>query len=204
MHSFYPLSYPSFNESIEKPSNTTWIGIVGGVEFRRKDLTGFIKIAQLTPKNVSFIFLGKSNPFSEDVIKFKQLCKASAIEDRVVLFEDIVKERLFDAYLKQMDGIFPLVHPETPSSEEYFSRQISGAINIAFSYKIPMMIHEEYRNWEDFKNGVVFYNLSNFSEKMIEFLTQLSDLKTALKNNPKFSSDFQNQQFARVVLNNNL
>jgi hypothetical protein len=109
-------------------------------------------------------------------------------------------EEDFDAYLKQTDGILPLVHPNTPSSEEYFSRQISGAINIAFSYKIPMMIHEQYQNWEDFSQGVIFYKMETFDKQIQQFEKNIPNLKQQLKSNPKLSFNFQNQRFAEVIL----
>lgn len=200
IHSFYPLSYPNFYTKIDKPNGELWISIIGGVEYRRKDLNGFVEMAKITDENVHFYFLGKSNRNSDEVEYFKKQIKETNLSHRVHLFNDFMNEDEFDAYLKQTDGILPLVHPNTPSAEEYFSRQISGAINVAFSYKIPMMIHEHYQDWEDFSKGVIFYNLETFEEQLLQFQKNIPDLKEQLKSNPKFSSDFQNQRFAEIVL----
>ncbi|MCO5258523.1 MAG: hypothetical protein M9916_00065 [Crocinitomicaceae bacterium] len=200
VYSFYPLSYPRFNKSISKNNNEIWIGIIGGVESRRKDLNGFIKMAAQTPETVRFLFLGKSNPVSDEVKTFKALVEEHQLTNRIQLFEHFLNEVEFDAYLSQLDGIFPLVHPNTASAEEYFTRQISGAINIAFSYKIPMMIHEAYQDWEDFNQGVVFYNLTNFETQFQSFCSHLGQLKEDLKKVEKFSEEFQNSTFAKIVL----
>lgn len=200
IHSFYPLNYPHFYTMVEKPPGEFWVTVIGGVESRRKDLNGFVEMVKLAPDHVYFYFLGKSNPDSDEVKQFKQQLERQNLAHRVCLFKDFVSEEDFDAYLKQTDAVFPLVHPGTPSADEYFSRQISGAINVAFSYKIPMMIHEAYRDWEDFESGVTFYNLSDFKEKFEWFLMNSTELKKQLESNPKFSSDFQNQRFAEIVL----
>ncbi len=201
IESFYPLNYPTFDEKVDKSTKQFWIGIIGGVESRRKDLEGFIKMARSTSENVHFYFLGKSNVETDEVKQFIEQLKINQLTERVHLFHSFVDEKQFDAYLQQIDAVFPLVHPNTPSADEYFTRQISGAINVAFSYKIPMMIHEKYQDWEDFNSGVVFYDLSNFEHQFQEFLNQKENLKTQLEMNPKFSTAFQNQNFAKMVLN---
>lgn len=200
IHSFYPLSYPHFDQQEEKSPGGFRIAIIGGVENRRKDLDGFLTMAQCVPDHVHFYFLGKSNPESDEVKLFEQRLTELQLNERVHLFNTFVSEASFDACLRQMDAIFPLVHPGTPSADEYFSRQISGAINVAFSYKIPMMIHENYQDWEDFKSGVVFYNLTDFQDQFSTFLSAHHELKQQLVTNPKFSSEIQNQQFATTVL----
>lgn len=199
--SFYPLNYPTFDNEVAKPNNQIWISIIGGVESRRKDLEGFIEMAKAVPDHVHFYFLGKSNTVSDEVRQFIEQLEANNLSERVHLFEHFISEQQFDAFLKQTDAIFPLVHPNTPSAEEYFSRQISGAINVAFSYKIPMMIHEQYQDWEDFKSGVVFYNLNNFDTQFGVFMDEIDALKSQLVNNQKFSTSVQNQNFAKIVLN---
>lgn len=200
IHSFYPLSYPNFYTKIDKPEGEFWISVIGGVEYRRKDLTGFVAMAKATEEHVHFYFLGKSSKDSDEVKQFKKHLKESNLSHRVHLFNNFMSEEDFDAYLKQTDGILPLVHLNTPSAEEYFSRQISGAINVAFSYKIPMMIHEHYQDWEDFSQGVIFYKIETFDKQFQQFQENIPNLKEQLKSNPKFSSDFQNQRFAKIVL----
>jgi len=200
LHSFYPLDFPHFNFQTEKPETDFWIAIIGGVENRRKDLTGLIDIIRNTPNNVKFHLLGKSDKAHPEVLAFLNQLKQYQLEDRVVWFDRFLSQEEFDGYLQNADAILPLVHPNTPSADEYFNRQISGAINVAFAYKVPMMIHEAYANWEDFRSGVVFYNATNFDEQWKSFQQNIKKLKSELESNPKFNSTIQNQQFAKIVL----
>lgn len=200
IHSFYPLNYPAFNLSIEKPKDQFWVAIIGGVENRRKDLNGFLEMAKQTSEQVHFYFLGKSNMESDEVNAFLNSLRKLELEHRVHLFDAFVSEAEMDAHLQKTDAVFPLVHPNTPSADEYFTRQISGAINVSFSYKIPMMIHEAYEDWEDFQTGVVFYKMENFYSQWEVFQANHSELKRQLMENPKFSSEIQNQRFAEIVL----
>ena len=200
INSFYPLDYPNFEESIEK--NGKWrITIIGGVENRRKDLKGFINFAKKTSEKVQFVFLGFSDFKKEEVVTFKEQIDAHKLNDKILLFDHFVSEEMFDAYLKDTDLILPLVHPNTPSADEYFNRQISGAINIAFSYKIPMLIHKNYQGWEDFQTGCIFYDLPEMNSSLESFFEKHETLKNELENNPKFSAMLQRKRFASLVIN---
>lgn len=198
--SFYPLDYPHFESVPLSKGDAFWVGIIGGVEFRRKDLSGFIEMAKNSGNNVKFIFLGKSDNKNKEVQQFQTWIKEEGLENKVQLFDHFVDQPTFDAYLKQMDCIIPLVHPNTPSAQEYFNRQISGAINVAFSYHIPMLIHQQFQNWSDFDSGCVFYNLENIDEQLKQLQTKKEELKEELIHNPKFSKEAQRRSYAAIVL----
>lgn len=200
IHSFYPLDYPQFDLEIKKQANECWITIIGGVETRRKDLKGFISIAKAAPANVKFIFLGKTDKERQDSIDFQLALEKASLVDKVILFHEFINQEIFNAYLNKTDGILPLVHPNTPSADEYFSRQISGAINVAFSYKTPLFIHDEYSTWDDFNSGVQFYNLENNAEAFLMFLSKLTQLRKEIESNPKFSKLLQQERFANIIL----
>lgn len=197
--SFYPLDYPHF-EGVQLPEKKGyWFTIIGGVEFRRKDLSGFLRFAQSCPEEIQFVFLGKTDTKREDVGQFVKECEIRGLKNRVHFFDQYVDQPTFDAYLRKTDAILPLVHPGTPSAEEYFTRQISGAINVAFSYHIPMMIHEQYRNWEDFSSGCVFYAMDTMADRAQELVDRREDLKKQLEENPKFSKERQRRRFVEEL-----
>lgn len=197
--SFYPIDFPHFDQSIDKKGKKI-VTMIGGVENRRKDLKGFIEFARNSPDDIQFVFLGKSDSTKEEVIEFKSQIEKFQLEEKIKLFDHFISEETFDAYLKSTDLILPLVHPNTPSAVEYFNRQIPGSINIAFSYKIPMLIEKSYSSWEDFKTGCMFYDSATMNNTLESFFEHQSRLKNEIGSNPKFSASLQRKNFATQVL----
>jgi hypothetical protein len=199
--SFYPLRFPDFpSQELQKSAGEKWITLIGGVENRRKDLTGSLALMKATEdQNIKYIFLGKSDPHKEEVQQFRKLLKKNALKDKVILFEDFVSPALFDSYLKQTDLIWPMVHPATPSAQEYFRNQISGAINVAFAYKIPLLIHSAYTTlWKDLNTSSP-YTISSFQEDLKTALLEGPDRKKELQKNPKFDPKFQEERYIEFV-----
>jgi hypothetical protein len=200
--SFYPLRFPHFNTTIEKAAGEKWITIIGGVENRRKDLTGSISLMKsLIEKGFRFIFLGKSDFSHPDVIAFNSYLKGTGIEQQVQLFDAFVSAETFDAYLKETDFIWPMVHPNTPSAAEYFKNQISGAMNVSFGYKIPMFIHQEYaQKWKDFQFAIP-YALDNFTMQVLKANDEQFILQEKLKSAEKFNPLYQEKKYLDFIFN---
>lgn len=199
VESFYPLRFPHFNNMIQKPEGEVWVTIIGGVENRRKDLMGSIELMKETAENIRFIFLGKSDPLNSDVLAFVNALKGSGLEKRIQMFHEFVDPKVFDSYLHQTDIIWPMVHPDTPSADEYFKNQISGAINIAFGYKIPLLVHQRYASqWEDL-NSSISYEVSTFRNDLQTAIAKLNDFKSALVLNNKFNADFQEDKYLHFL-----
>jgi hypothetical protein len=198
--SFYPLEFPHFDLTIQKSPSENWLAIIGGVENRRKDLVGCISLMkQLKGESVKFIFLGKSNFNSEEVKLFKEELAENELTDKVILFDKFVSSELFDAYLKQTDFIWPLVHPNTPSADEYFKNQISGAMNVSFAYKIPLLVHEVYfADWKDLHYSFS-YSVESFAECFKKAQADKEKVKKALLETEKFTRHFQAEKYVDFI-----
>jgi hypothetical protein len=200
--SFYPLRFPHFEKQIHKPEGEIWITIIGGVETRRKDLQGSIQLMKNAPENYHFIFLGKSDKNGSDRNMFENEIERTSLTGRVKLFENFVNAEDFDAYLRATDLIWPMVHPNTPSADEYFRNQISGAINVAFSYKIPLLVHQFYADlWADL-NSSVQYNLDSFQNDLMNGLNNREEIINVLVKTEKFSPVFQEKKYLNFVVGN--
>ena len=194
---FYPIRYQGQIKST--PSNSTLeITIIGGVENRRKDLSGFIKIASKLERDVNFTFLGKSDPAHVDVQEFQEALAKNKLTACVKTFDHFVSQAEFNTQLLKTDAILPLVHPNTQSADQYFKNQISGAMSVAFGYKIPMLIHEYYSQIEEMKGMSVYYNPSNFGHR----LSQKKQFETTRKNmekNPLIDVDVQEERYLNFI-----
>lgn len=201
VQSFYPLEYPRFGITLEKPAGETWITITGGVENRRKDLEGFIEmLAQIGDETVKFIFLGKSDLRKEEVIEFKRKLEAIGKIKQVLFFEDFVSPELFDAYITHTDFLCPLIHPGTQSAEQYISNQISGAFNLAYSYHIPMLIHEAYHTVEDLQLSSFFYETADFAQTLERAIAARAARAGEISVVKKWDKSFQQEKFLDFIL----
>jgi hypothetical protein len=201
VESFYPLDYPEFDLKITQRPSETWITIVGGVENRRKDLTGFLSMLEKTRnEKIKFVFLGKSDENKEEVLKFKAQIQSMNLSNQVITFKDFIAPDLFNAYLQESDFLCPLIHPETQSAEQYISNQISGAFNLAYSYQIPLLIHESYNEIEDLQHSSVFYNLSNFDAILTNAIENRGETLAKITAVEKWKKQYQQEKFIEFIM----
>lgn len=199
VRSFYPVDFPKAEYKAEKSEGETWIAIPGGVETRRKDLESLPEMIAATPENVTFIFLGKTDYKREDVKAFLDRLDELSIKDRVVLYDDFVPTPDFFAVLSNTDFLLPLIHPNTPSAEQYIVNQISGSFTLSFGLKIPLLIHRHYQTEEDLKVTSFFYNIETFGndfetskEKLTEKIVQIDAVE-------KWNSTFQHENYLKFI-----
>jgi len=196
---FYPLRFPTAQNWIEKKTHT--IVIIGGVEKRRKDLDGFLKIAQQAKdQNVKFIFLGKSNQELEEVIEFQKAINDLGLNDQIVTYDYFVPQKEFDTVIQNASLILPIVHPNTKSAEEYFKSRISGAMSVSFGYKIPMMIHEGYEHITEMKGASFYYNMESFGANLQQAIGNLNVKVDSMKSNGKYNVEFQEKRYVDFLL----
>lgn len=200
---FYPLF---FNYSPKKPerSNTFNILLPGGVERRRKDLDGLIKCikANEIPTHWKFIFAGKSKPEDDIYQALKQLVKAKNLSTQFHFFETFIPTIAYFNLIDEAAIILPLIHPNTPSNEEYLTRQISGAFNLAYGFKTPMLIHEAFNEYQEFQASSFFYNAETLIETLLE-LDQNPDLiqtkSGAIQVYPLFHFEHQQSNYLKLI-----
>lgn len=196
---FYPIRYSSKAKTIEKTTRTAVI--IGGVERRRKDLDGFVQIAeQAKEANVKFVFLGKSDESLEDVQWFLNEIKERGLTGLIKTYDHFVAQDEFDAQIQNADLILPIVHPDTKSAEEYFKSRISGAMSVSFGYKIPMMIHEAYSHINEMNAASFYYNMDNFGSEISKALESIEEKKAIMKSYEAYNVEFQEKRYLDFLL----
>ncbi|MFN5910344.1 MAG: hypothetical protein ACK45H_03325 [Bacteroidota bacterium] len=197
--SFYPLRFPAFQVELEKPHGELWIGVIGGVENRRKDLLGSVELIAQLPDHVKVFFLGKSDPKHENSADFLSALAKKGMNSRVKIFDHFVAAEEFDAHLRKMDLIWTMIHPETTCAQEYFSNQIPGGLNIALAYGIPMLNHAYYvKEWEDLKYSIG-YTLDTFKEDFENGTKGIDILRSEMKSVPRFTAVFQEKSYLDLL-----
>ena len=200
LEAFYPLRFPTFENSSRVTKNFTQIAVIGGVENRRKDLMGSLPLMEsISNRNIRIVFLGKSDPKKEEVIAFKKALVERGLQEKVILFDDFVDAPRFDEVLKSTDFIWPMVHPKTDSAKEYFRNQIPGALNVSLGYKIPLFVHRAYASsWSDL-HTVATYELETFREDLEKAIENHQKLSDELLQNPKYSMAYQEENYVKFI-----
>lgn len=193
---FYPIDFPVRVSPMAHEGMR--LAIIGGVERRRKDLDGFCKMLQTSDEDTHFTFLGYSNPQHEDVLWLKEELQRIGRQKQVTIFERFVDHQAFAEELSTSDWILPLVHPHTPSADQYFKNQISGAMTAAFGYKIPMLIHEAYTHIPEMQPVAAYYTGENFYS--ILRASNPEKLKEGMTNLETCTPQVQQERFSDFVL----
>lgn len=200
---FYPLRFPHFELGpAGEEYNIPTVIIIGGVEKRRKDLDGFLlMLDQVKDQKIRFIFLGKTDMENEDVVEFRKKVERCGCREHVVFYDEFVPQREFDAIMQRATLILPMVHPDTPSAEQYFKNQISGAMTVSFSYKVPMLIHGSYRTIEEMTKASFYYQIDAFKEALGYALLNRAKKVEEMKADKEYDVEYQEKRYIDFVFN---
>lgn len=189
--SFYPLVYPHSDLQVEKPDSETWITITGGVESRRKDLSGLVELIAAAEPEWKFIFLGKTDRNRDEVRELFAALEERGLSGRLRYFTDFVDQATFDGILRKTDLLLPLIHPGTPSADQYVTNQISGAFTLSWAYHIPLLIHEAYSGEEDLVKSAFFYSQENAAAVIRKAIAEKELVKSRIAAEPKWQLETQ-------------
>lgn len=172
----YPIYFPvlALASGIRKPSGETWIGVPGEVTRQRRDYSTLLEslLQWGIGSPIRFILLGRI-PHDERKWLNQLFAEYPALTDHVTCFDCFVPVPLFHAYLAVCDAIMPLIHPSVPSFADYLHHKVTGAFNIAFAYRKPLILERSFRHVHDFQDpSTVFYTAEAMDDK---FFRQLVD-----------------------------
>ena len=201
---FYPIRYSTQKTTAEKTGHAKdhrkTVVIIGGVENRRKDLSGFLTLVESIKRDeLKFIFLGKSDEKLDDVQEFQREIEERKVSDLLKTYDHFVSQEEFDAQVQNADLIMPIVHPNTKSAEEYFKSRMSGAMSVSFGYKVPMLIHEGYEQINEMKAASFYYNFENFETVLFSALEAADTKKAEMKAHEAYNVEFQEQRYLKFL-----
>lgn len=203
--SFYPIFFPRYLVTgLQKPKNEFWICIPGQVEFKRRD---YIKLFESLTESfdntaIKFFLLGQSNHPGGNGREIRELIRDSNIEHKIVMFDRFIEDNEFHTYIRQADLILPLIHPDEPEFSSYKNSQISGAFNLAFAHRVPMLLDSYYQNIEEFAISSFFYSEENLGQAMLDLEKSpelIQTKKLEIENYAKFNFQFQQSQYLNFL-----
>ncbi len=141
---------------IEKPDGDIWIAIPGAVNFYRRDYMALIPPkGEKYASNIKFILLGWD--YGEKTTSFRNTLKECDIEDNFILFKHYVEGAEFQSWIRKCDYIMPLIHEKCTAFKDYLSVKISGNLNVALTYRKPMLCDEAFSVLPEYAAHSIFY-----------------------------------------------
>lgn len=196
LESFYPIFFPSTDKiNLNKNENEVWICIPGRVFFDRRDY-GFLieKLNHIKiPKHLKFIILGNIN--NQDGLTLKQQLENHKLSDAFVIFEKFIPNNVYYSYLEHSDFIMPLLQKQ---DKNYIDSKITGAFNLAFGFKKPLLFNAFYKVIPDLKMNGISYNDDNF-ESILNAIADRTVEIPPLYQDEKWTYDYQQQQYINFI-----
>lgn len=202
IQSYYSIFFPEYPDApfIEKPENVLWIGIPGQVEYKRRDYETLVRaFAALKEKPAyRFLILGDDQHTHSNGKELKALIQESGVAD-YFLFTGYLSYPDYHAWIKKCDIIAPLIHPGNESYEKYLIYQITGGYNLAFAYKKPLLMLQDFDKYEDFRENAVFYTLGQLSESLEKLPQSIAALRPGMYRQPKWTFEYQCRQYLDFI-----
>lgn len=201
--SYYSIFFPQFKNEpvINKPDNECWIAIPGQVEYKRRDYETLVKTFAALPvkPNYKFLLLGNSKHKHSNGAELKKLVEDSGVSDYFMFWDGFLENATFHAYLKKCDIVMPLIHPGNDGFQKYLVYQISGAYNLAFAYKKPLLMLSEFDGYTDFKENAIFYTSGNLGEVLKNIPYSIRAIQPQLYRDPKWSFGYQSAKYLQFI-----
>jgi len=195
---FYALDHRLIETTKQNKHTKLTLCIPGRIEFHRRNYKLLIRLAQWAKEKqlpISFVLLGSCQ--SSDGITLQAEIKALGLASFFMLFDHFIEDEQFIQNLGQAHLVLPLIDPEVSMFEKYTQYQISGAYNLAFAARKPMILHKDFSKHDDFAQ-CFFY--SNF-EEIKTLLSELINDQALIVN--KAQEMGKNTKFNPLIQANN-
>lgn len=197
--SYYPIYFQDYKElPLEKKEGEIWIAIPGRMQKSRRDYDTLLESFKsgMLNNNVKLLFLGQSifvKAHGQDV---RQEFEKYDANNNCVFWDKFLDKDTFHTYIQMSDYILPLIHSNHSSIEKYKDK-ISGCFNLAFGYNLPMVMDSFFKQFSDFKDTALFYNIEDDIINVLNNLfTPDSDL---IYNHKKWRYDFLSKKFNAFI-----
>lgn len=167
----YTIRYPGEKET------DFLVCIPGAVDYARRDYKSLLDELRAggVPPGIRFILLGRtSGPDGKDLLA---RIREEGLETHFITFEGFVEYQVFYANLSRSHLILPLISPGSIDYDDYLKYKITGTYNLAWGFKIPMLMHCSFEGYRLFRNTSVFYK----SGEMLQTLEMLAGRRDKLE-----------------------
>ena len=201
---FYPLLYKYKNNIVQYLHDDEFrITIPGNIEYSRREYNFLYQFAVenevfLENNGIKFIILGNYT-ITNDGKDFYNLILNAKLGKYFKFFDYLIPYSEYMEVICSSQLIMPLIHPETEKFDNYLKDKVSASFNMSFSTNIPLLMHEKFKGLGEFDDFSVWYHSKEtLKSQIVNLLTNkkdLSEISMNIKNENKFSKDFQIVKF---------
>ena len=146
--------YPSV--PIDKPDGEIWIAVPGAVNFKRRDYMALIPPERCRyAENIKFILLGWD--YGDKTIAFRNKLKDRGVDRNFIFFPRYVDVAAFQSWIMKCDYVMPLIHEGCDSFKDYMSVKITGNLNVALTYRKPMLCDVAFGAIDEYAAHSILY-----------------------------------------------
>jgi hypothetical protein len=201
---FTPIFFPPYTPvEVAKQPGEVWACIPGKVDFKRRDYEGLLEAMgrNSLPDNLRVLFLGS---FENKATRARvdELVAATGRPTSFKFFEGFTDHATYQSHLAASDLVLPLLHPGTERFHEYSGVQISGAFNLAFAHKVPLLMERSFAKYKAFAGNSIFYDLDDLAATLQRIATDPAEARAiaaAMEADPRYTFEFQRDRYLKVV-----
>lgn len=196
----------STNSKIQEDSKQELrIVIPGQVELKRRNYLTLIEELTKYPinKNIKFIALGRCSN-NQDTNSILESIEANQLNQYFTFYQNFVPEETMVLELQKADFVLPLIYDQPTKNNYSYRNRISGAFNLAYSYKKPLMLPNYFNIDPCLRDYAFFGDIQQivsliFNESEIQKEKQTLIQKINNSNQTQF--EFQQTQFLNFLNN---
>lgn len=201
---FYPIFFPKY-VAVDpgRDPHELWACVPGKVDFKRRDYEGLLKslVDGDMPSGLRILFLGG---FEDEATRARvaDLVTATGRPEAFTFLEGFTDHGTYQSHLAASDLVLPLLHPGTARFHEYSGVQISGAFNLAFAHRVPLLMERSFEKYRAFEDNSLFYDLQGLPATLAALVEDPSPIREkadAMRGDVRYTFGFQRDRYLRVV-----
>jgi hypothetical protein len=176
--------------------------IPGAVDYARRDYRSLLDelTSEGIPGKMRFMLLGRTTgPDGRDLL---HKIHSEGIEGHFITFGDFLDPKRFYAYLSRSDLILPLITPGSGDYGDYLKYKVTGTYNLAWGFRIPMLMHESFEGYRIFRETSAFYRSGELIRTLKELAGrkgELEGLRTTISLLADFDPDAQAEKYVSFI-----
>jgi hypothetical protein len=202
IESFYPIYFPveKAADALQDPSHQ--ICVPGAVDFARRDYLSLLDemLSGEIPSEVKFVLLGRTS--TRDGQELKARIRELGLEKHFTLFDGFIPHAQFYEQLNKAWLVLPLITPSCKDYADYMDYKISGSFNLAYGFRLPMLLHESFIGTRIYRETSVFYGKGGLLDMVKGCITNPASLNTVrerISGLPEFRFEVQAEKYMHFI-----